>query len=97
MAGGQGAVFVSMGTLARMNSDELHSLAQALTALPNPVLWKLDPAHLPGKIVHVQRHAPRNYIAALCLQTMWRLYCFRPTEEYHAILVVGAHVSMHDS
>ena len=45
---GHGAVYVSMGTLARMNSDELHSLARALTALPNPVLWKLNPLHLPG-------------------------------------------------
>ncbi len=45
---GHGAVFVSMGTLARMNSDELHSMAQALSALPNPVLWKLNPLHLPG-------------------------------------------------
>lgn len=45
---GHGAVYVSMGTLARMNHDELHSLAQALSALPNPVLWKLNPHHLPG-------------------------------------------------
>ncbi len=45
---GHGAVFVSMGTLARMNRDELHSMAQALSALPNPVLWKLNPLHLPG-------------------------------------------------
>ncbi len=35
---GHGAVFVSMGTLARMNRDELHSMAQALSAMPNPVL-----------------------------------------------------------
>ncbi len=45
---GHGAVFVSMGTLARMNRDELHSMAQALSALSNPVLWKLNPLHLPG-------------------------------------------------
>lgn len=45
---GHGAVFVSMGTLARINRDELHSMAQALSALPNPVLWKLNPLHLPG-------------------------------------------------
>lgn len=49
---GHGAVFVSMGTLARMNRDELHSMAQALSALPNPVLWKLNPLHLPG-VLHV--------------------------------------------
>lgn len=45
-------MFVSMGTLARMNRDELHSMAQALSALPNPVLWKLNPLHLPG-VLHV--------------------------------------------
>jgi len=45
---GHGAVYVSMGTLARMKSDELHNMAQALSALPNPVLWKLNPLHLPG-------------------------------------------------
>ncbi|DBA99102.1 TPA: hypothetical protein ACH3X1_014236 [Trebouxia sp. C0004] len=39
---GHGAVFVSMGTLARMNSDELHSVAQALSALPNPVCLAVE-------------------------------------------------------
>ena len=46
---GGGAVYVSMGTLARLDATELHSMAQALSGLPNPVLWKLDAAHLPGE------------------------------------------------
>lgn len=45
-----GAVYVSFGTFARLTKPELHSVSQALTALPNPVLWKLDPKHLPGKL-----------------------------------------------
>ena len=45
---GPGAVYVSMGTLARMNTAQLGSMAQALSALPNPILWKLNEAHLPG-------------------------------------------------
>ena len=50
--------FVSMGTLARLRSEELTSLASALSQLPNPVLWKLDPAHLPGML---------NFIKKACL------------------------------
>ncbi len=45
---GPGAVYISMGTLARLNGEELQAMAEALSALPNPVLWKLDNAHLPG-------------------------------------------------
>ena len=45
---GPGAVYVSMGTLARMNAVQLQSMAGALSALTNPVLWKLNEAHLPG-------------------------------------------------
>ena len=45
---GHAAVFVSMGTLARLSLEELTSMASALSRLPNPVLWKLDPGHLPG-------------------------------------------------
>lgn len=47
---GPGAVYISMGTLARLNEAELLRMAEALSALPNPVLWKLDKAHLPGVI-----------------------------------------------
>ncbi|KAL0043684.1 hypothetical protein WJX82_007403 [Trebouxia sp. C0006] len=67
---GHGAVFVSMGTLARMNSNELHSMAQALSALPNPVLWKFNLKHLPvnmsmdslnlGKNIMLTDWAPQN-------------------------------------
>lgn len=45
---GLGAVFVSMGTLARMTDEEVHSMAAGLSALPNPVLWKLDSSYLQG-------------------------------------------------
>ena len=48
---GQGAVFVSMGTMARMTADELHSMALGLSALPNPVLWKLNLLDIPGRHV----------------------------------------------
>lgn len=50
LAQGHSAVYVSMGTLARYTSDELHSMARALSALPNPVLWKLEPSQLPGML-----------------------------------------------
>lgn len=46
-AAGHGAVYVSMGTAARLTEAELHSLAGSLSALPNPVLWKLAPRDLP--------------------------------------------------
>ena len=42
------AVYVSMGTLAVLHQDELASMVQGLSALPNPVLWKLDVLLLPG-------------------------------------------------
>ena len=45
---GLGAVYVSMGTLARMTDEEVHSMAAGLSALPNPVLWKLDSSYLQG-------------------------------------------------
>ena len=48
---GHSAVFVSMGTLARLSLEELTNMAAALSQLPNPVLWKLDPVHLPGTVV----------------------------------------------
>ena len=44
------AVYVSMGTFTGMNAEELQSLAQGLGALPNPVLWKLPAADLPGRL-----------------------------------------------
>ena len=48
MSTGRGAVYVSMGTLVRLSADEARSMAAALSALQSFVLWKLDPAHLPG-------------------------------------------------
>ncbi len=51
-AAGQGAVYVSMGTASRLTEAELHSLAGSLSALPNPVLWKLAPQDLPGEQGH---------------------------------------------
>lgn len=48
LADGHSGVFVSMGTMARMTDDELHSMARGLSALPNPVLWKLNVLDIPG-------------------------------------------------
>ena len=48
-AAGRGAVYVSMATASRLTEAELHSLAGSLSALPNPVLWKLAAHDLPGE------------------------------------------------
>ena len=48
LADGHGGVFVSMGTMARMTEEELHSMARGLSALPNPILWKLNLLDIPG-------------------------------------------------
>ncbi len=45
---GHGAVYLSMGTAARLTKQELHSLRTSLASLPNPVLWKLAAVDLPG-------------------------------------------------
>ena len=45
-----GAVYVSFGAMVRLSKPEIHSVSQALSALPNPVLWKLNPKHLPGSL-----------------------------------------------
>ena len=41
-----GAIYVSMGTLAKLSKAEVQSLTQAFRAISNPVLGKLD--SLPG-------------------------------------------------
>ncbi len=48
LSSGHAAVYVSMGTLAMPSEEELQSMVQGLSALPNPVLWKLDSQLLPG-------------------------------------------------
>ena len=48
MSQGHGAILVSMGTLVRMTDEEVRSMAAGLSALPNPVLWKLDSSYLEG-------------------------------------------------
>lgn len=50
MARGHGGVYVSMGTAARLTQQEMRSLSQALSALPNPVLWKVSAVQLPSKL-----------------------------------------------
>ena len=55
LADGHGAVFVSMGTMARMTEEELHSMARGLSALPNPILWKLNLLDIPGMHVLLNR------------------------------------------
>ena len=49
---GHAAVYVSMGTLARLAEKTLTSIAAALSALPNPVLWSLQQTALPGALVY---------------------------------------------
>ena len=49
LTSGHPAVYVSMGTLAMPSEEELLSMVRGLSALPNPVLWKLDSQMLPGK------------------------------------------------
>ena len=48
-----GAVYVSMGTAARLTAAELHSLSKSLSAIPNPVLWKLSDYDLPSEATFV--------------------------------------------
>lgn len=48
IAQGLGAVYVSMGSAARLSEEALLSMAQGLSALPSPVLWKLSQRDLPG-------------------------------------------------
>ena len=38
-----------MGTLARLTEQELWAIAEALAALPNPALWRLDESSMPGQ------------------------------------------------
>ena len=52
LAQGLGAILVFMGTLARLTDEEVHSMAAGLSALPNPVLWKLDASYLQGLTSH---------------------------------------------
>lgn len=48
MNDGHKAVYVSMGTLTALFEPELRSMALGLSALPNPILWKLPSTDLPG-------------------------------------------------
>ena len=56
-ANNQGAVYVSMGSAARLAEAQLHSMAQGLSGLPNPVLWKLSSEDLPGMLWSHASHA----------------------------------------
>ena len=44
-----GAIYISMGSVARLTEQELQSLADCVSALPNPVIWKLSALDLPSK------------------------------------------------
>ena len=59
----QGAVYVSMGSAARLAEAQVHSMAQGLSALPNPVLWKLSKEDLPG-IWAYQTHSTRYLMSS---------------------------------
>ena len=45
-----GAVFVSLGTNARLTKAEARGMAANLAALHRPVLWKISDVELPGEI-----------------------------------------------
>lgn len=53
LAEGHGGMYVSMGTAARLTQQEMQSLSEALSALPNPVLWKVSAVQLPSKLIPV--------------------------------------------
>ena len=53
LAEGHGGVYVSMGTAARLTQQEMQSLSEALSVLPNPVLWKVAAVQLPSKLIPV--------------------------------------------
>jgi len=46
--GPEGAVYASMGTLCNFGPEEFVAIGQALSALPNLVIWKLAQGDLPG-------------------------------------------------
>ena len=46
--GPEGAVYASMGTLCNFGPEEFVAIGQALSGLPNLVIWKLAPGDLPG-------------------------------------------------
>ena len=48
---GHGAVFASLGTLAAITPEEVQAMATGLSALPNPVLWKLDSSYINGELL----------------------------------------------
>ncbi len=66
MSSGLGAVYVSMGTLAVLSGDEVRSMAAALSALKNPVLWKLDRALLPGLLFDSVMCHYRTWCCSYC-------------------------------
>ncbi len=41
-------MYASMGTLCNFGPNEFVAIGQALSALPNQVIWKLAPGDLPG-------------------------------------------------
>ena len=47
------AVYVSMGTLARLSEPEIRGMAANLAALPHKVLWKISNVELPGDQIPV--------------------------------------------
>ena len=46
----EGAVYVAMGTTARLLEPEVRGMAANLAALNRPVLWKISNAELPGML-----------------------------------------------
>ena len=65
--GPEGAVYASMGTLCNFGPEEFVAIGQALSALPNLVIWKLAPGDLPGNATVDSLNLSSNIKARPCL------------------------------
>ena len=73
--GPEGAVYASMGTLCNFGPEEFVAIGQALSALPNLVIWKLAPGDLPSNAtveslnlagnIKVRNQGPRGLLMIL--------------------------------
>ncbi len=81
LAEGHGGVYVSMGTAARLTQQEMQSLSEALSALPNPVLWKVAAVQLPSMLIPALSTC---FACCLCPCCCLRLEC---TAKYAAAVM----------
>ena len=64
--GPEGAVYASMGTLCNFGPEEFVAIGQALSGLPNLVIWKLAPGDLPGNATVDSLNLSANVKARSC-------------------------------